>query len=56
MITVSVPGQINWKTVTVIIRKSQSGAHYFGGIRHIVCFFIKLNLLVPKEDIIIVAV
>jgi hypothetical protein len=46
----SAPGQINQKTVIVIIRKSQLCALYFRGIKHKNCFVIKLNHLATKDD------
>jgi len=42
--------QINQKTVTVIIRKSQCYALYLCGIVHKTCFFIKFNPLALKDD------
>jgi len=50
LLSVSGHCQINKRTVTVIIRKSQSCALYSCGIKHKTCFFIKLNRLVPKDD------
>ena len=41
---------INQKTVILIIRKSQLCVLHFRGIKHETCFFIKLNLLAPKDD------
>jgi hypothetical protein len=46
----SAPGEINQKTVIVIIRISQCCSLYFGGIMHINCSLIKLNHLAPKDS------
>jgi len=45
MISGSVPGQISQNTVNVIIRKPQRCEIYFHGIKHRICFFIKLHPL-----------
>jgi len=42
--------QINQKTVTVIVTKSQRFALHFGGITHKTCFSVMLKHLAPKDD------
>jgi len=42
--------QINQMILTVTIRKSQLYALYSNGIKHKICFIIKLNHLVPKDE------